>query len=137
MTPKPCRKVSPKFYKMEDDPMQEFLAREQAILGADAALFGNPMETSENHQVSPSFNAEIDQLVPSEKLVADNIVDTDLNALHDAGLGSIGDPIVMDFPTETLVAGEPSGVFGGFKEQQNLFQQPVAEQVEEKSQALM
>jgi hypothetical protein len=32
-----------------EDPTADFLAREQAILGADAALFGNPMA----EQVSP------------------------------------------------------------------------------------
>ncbi|KAJ3319799.1 hypothetical protein HDV06_005920 [Boothiomyces sp. JEL0866] len=34
------------FTNGDSDPTADFLAREQAILGADAALFGNPLETS-------------------------------------------------------------------------------------------
>ncbi|KAJ3274729.1 hypothetical protein HDV01_002251 [Terramyces sp. JEL0728] len=34
------------FTNADSDPTADFLAREQAILGADAALFGNPMETT-------------------------------------------------------------------------------------------
>ncbi|KAJ3252214.1 hypothetical protein HK103_001781 [Boothiomyces macroporosus] len=34
------------FTNADSDPTADFLAREQAILGADAALFGNPLETS-------------------------------------------------------------------------------------------
>jgi hypothetical protein len=41
-----------------DDPTADFLAREQAILGADAALFGNPLSESVQSQPGPSTGIE-------------------------------------------------------------------------------
>jgi hypothetical protein len=67
---------------MDDDPTADFLAREQAILGADAALFGNPLESGISagngalspgslHSFDPSFNInDIDQLVPEAKTIS-------------------------------------------------------------------
>jgi hypothetical protein len=100
--------------------MAEFLAREQAILGADAALFGNPIGAAENHDVPLNF-AEIDQLVPIQ-----NTVDLMGEAVQDP-MGvfteSIADPI-QNSPRNP--------------QNNSLFEQPVAVfQQEEKSQALM
>ena len=43
------------FADTEQDPTADFLAREQAILGEDAALFGNPVPvvSSSNMSVTP------------------------------------------------------------------------------------
>ncbi|KAJ3305181.1 hypothetical protein HDV03_001943 [Kappamyces sp. JEL0829] len=53
----------------EFDPTADFLAREQAILGADAALFGNPMATGSPGAAAAAISPttllnDIDQLVP-------------------------------------------------------------------------
>ncbi len=39
---------------MDDDFTADFLAREQAILGADAALFGNPLSQTQQTVEQPT-----------------------------------------------------------------------------------
>jgi hypothetical protein len=49
----------------EFDPTADFLAREQAILGADAALFGNPIADSVKAEIPPPTS------VPAETFQTD------------------------------------------------------------------
>jgi hypothetical protein len=58
-----------------DDPTADFLAREQAILGAEAALFGNPITQSSpiKNTAEPSVDQVVDTVVddiflPSEQI---------------------------------------------------------------------
>jgi hypothetical protein len=105
----------------EQDPMAEFLAREQAILGADAALFGNPI-TANNNEIPLNF-AEIDQLVPiqNNQDLMGEAVQEPMGVFVDS-LGSAADPIQnITQPLNNGFLEEPVAIF----------------QQEEKSQALM
>lgn len=71
----------------DDDPTADFLAREQAILGADAALFGNPLGTGAGLS-SPGGNSlldDIDQLVPAVASHQTKIPDATSTDLLDGG----------------------------------------------------
>lgn len=115
---------------MEDDPTADFLAREQAILGADAALFGNPLDSTVPAHPSPmdDFN---------------DFVTPDINPVQSFDKMSLGN----SSPTQ-----QPIDFHSNAMVSTNLFQQnslnndfageivpaaPFIPVIEEKSQALM
>ena len=93
---------------LESDPTADFLAREQALLGADAAIFSNS-----NHTITSSTSNELEGFPDITISPANNVLSPPVSTISNANSVSDYSAFHSEFPPVEI---ESQASFLGFNE---------------------